>query len=444
MRLLDPQSEIKTIISLLDNGNNEVQSTLLSKLAQEHFAFDQMNLCFKLITAIAATSSIPNLHLFLLHPQLPQEAKDILQTTALETVRSPEQALELIGILEYWRKLRRSYELTTTLAAKMKGETPPEINDMLGEIEKALGDLRTVDDAKKTWHVGLGYNSEELIKGIMSVEKPKLIPSTFNNFDSKTGGFGSQDFFVVASHAKGGKSIMSLNMCVNMYLKFNLNIIMFSLEMRAWEVTERIMACLTGIEHGRFRQRLLNDVERRLAEKSWRDFNEHGLKNNCRFTLKDTTSLTVPEFKLECKNRGYDVACIDYINLMRIPNQKGTMQDWERISVLGRDLKEATKECNLMIMAPTQMNDDGQLRYSKALLEHANTVWTWTSKDEETRATHQLKINQPVVRGWAPFQFMLREDFERCQVFDGAMTVQDEEDFVKDRKDKMKKMYNDD
>lgn len=448
MKMVNPEAETKAILSLLcvqkdvaDNVQKDIQSNLLSSLNKEHFGFDQMNICFSILSSIASSSTIPSLEIFVQYPQLTQEAKDILENPNATPVRTVEEAKDLINILEYWRKFRRCYELALTISGKMKGETPPEIIDLSTEIEKTLSELRTAEEAKKTWHIGHGHNSDELINNMLSEEKPRLIKSTFNNFDSKVGGFGSQDLFILASHAKGGKSIMALNMCLQMYFQSNLNVIMFSLEMRAWEVMERVMAALTGIEHSKFRQKNLSPTEQDIVRKAWERFEKHGKDNNCRFTLKDTTSLTVAEFKLECKNRGYQVACIDYINLMKIPGQKKEIQDWERISVLGRDLKEATKECDMMIMAPTQMNDDGGLRYSKALLEHANTVWRWHSKDEATRISHQIKIIQEVVRGWAPFPFMVREDFERCQVFDGAAYVPDDEP-AKVR-DQMKKMYSD-
>lgn len=442
MKILNAESEIKAILSLL-SCNSDIQSTFISKLSKEHFAFDQMHLCFELLAKAAAVDTLPSLDIFLQNPQLSQESKDILQNPSTGHVGDLDDAEELIKVLEYWRKVRGCYQLALTLTGKLKADSPPDMGEMVGDIEKALGSLRTVDDAKKTWHMGMGHNSDELIENMLSEEKPKLIGSTFNNFDSKTGGFGTQDLVILASHAKGGKSIVALNMLINMYLQQNLNVIMFSLEMRAWEVQERVMSCLTGIEHSCFRQKQLAPYERQRAREAWDNFRAHGENNNCRFTLKDTTSLSVPEFKLEVKNRGYQVACIDYINLMSITGQKTQPPDWERISILGKELKQATKECDLLIMAPTQMNDDGGLRYSKALLEHANTVWRWHSNDEQSRLTHQIKVIQQVVRGWAPFPFMVREDFERCQVFDGAAVVRENEPTEGGTK-KMKNMYNKD
>jgi replicative DNA helicase len=440
LRIFNAESEIKAIISILV-CDRDIQGTFISKLSKDHFAFDQMHLCFELISKAVATDNVPSLDIFLQNPQLTQESKDILQNPSTGPIGTIDDAEELIKVLEYWRKIRGCYQLALTLSGKLKSETPPDMTDLIGEIEKSLSNLRTSEDSKKTWHIGMGHNSEELIENMLNEEKPKLIASTFNNFDSKVGGFGSQDLVILASHAKGGKSIVALNMLINMYLHQNLNVIMFSLEMRAWEVQERIMSCLTGIEHSSFRQKQLHPHEKTKARLKWDEFRNHGEKANCRFTLKDTTSLSVPEFKLEVKNRGYQVACIDYINLMSLPGQKANTQDWERISILGKELKQATKECDMLIMAPTQMNDDGGLRYSKALLEHANTVWRWHSNDEQTRISHQIKVIQQVVRGWAPFPFMMREDFERCQVFDGSLVVPEAD--PAQSKQKRKSMYED-
>tara|TARA_Y100000816_G_C26016954_1_gene531902 strand:- start:723 stop:1130 length:408 start_codon:yes stop_codon:yes gene_type:complete len=111
----------------------------------------------------------------------------------------------------------------------------------------------------------------------------------------------------------------------------------------------------------------------------------------------------------------YDVVIIDYLNLLIDPTNNP--QEWLRLGNFARDLKLVTKEIDSLIIAPTQMNMDGEIRYSKAIKEHANTVWTWVYGEEE-QGTHTLTINQPAVRGWSPFKFQLKEDFARMEVRD--------------------------
>jgi len=132
---------------------------------------------------------------------------------------------------------------------------------------------------------------------------------------------------------------------------------------------------------------------------------------------------------------GYAVVVIDYLNLLIDPNNND--QEWLRLGNFARDLKIMTKEIDALVIAPTQMNMDGEIRYSKAIKEHANTVWTWVYGEEEV-GTHIITINQPAVRGWSPFKFQLKEDFERMSIKDHIGGDFDSDDFTTIRNETMR------
>jgi len=437
------EAEVQAMVSMLSSPSDEVKNALINKINKDHFAYADMITAFEVFDKVIKQSThLPTLETFTQTPEITPSVVDALKTTNVEVITKLDDAKHLITILEYYRKVRRSLELAMTIVAKTKpAEAKPEMSDIVLDVEKALSSLNQGTAEQKITHFGMGHNADHLIENLLNGEQPKLIPSTFINFDIKVGGFGCTDFVILASHAKGGKSITALNMIKNQYLLHNLNVALVSMEMKEEEVVERLLSSLTGIEHHKIRTRTFNKLEAEKLRFEWKRFEEHGKKNNCRFTIWDTVpGLTTQEIKLEFKSRGYDVICIDYINLMGTSDKK--LADWERLSVLGRELKQLTKELTALVIAPTQMNDDGDVRYSKALKEHANTIWRWFYKEEQ-RATHQIRVDQLVVRGWEAFPFMLREDFNRSQIMDGASTVPEKEEGNK-RKEELKKMYKDD
>lgn len=441
MKILNPEAEVQAIISLLQSPD-DIKHLLISKLKTEHFAYDQMNIAFRVIDKLLKSSAaLPTSETFLKTPDLPKETADILANPIANAISSKDDAKHIVTILEYYKKIRKCYEMTLLLSNKMKNEEAPSIDDITTDIEKTLNDLHSSESLEKFHNIGKGHDADGLMTSLFSEDKPKLIPSTFKNFDSKVGGFGSQDFVILASHAKGGKSLTALNMLINMYYEENLNVILISMEMKDEEVRDRLISSITGIEHTKIRLKQLSPMELKIINEKWKMFKEHGMYNNCRFTIWDTSpGLTIPEMKLKLKNRGYDVICVDYINLMGIAEKN--KPDWEKLSILGRDLKQATKELDGLILAPTQMNADGDVRYSKALKEHANTIWRWFFNDE-ARATHQIRVDQLVVRGWGAFPFMLREDFERSKIEDGPSFVPGTEEET-NHKENLTRMYNDD
>jgi replicative DNA helicase len=436
------EAEVQAMLSVLQSPD-EVKNTLVSLLTEEHFAYDQMVLSFDVYSKlIKKTTQLPSMETFMQSPGVTAEAIEALKLQGVSPITKVDDAHHLVGVLNYYRKARKALELAMTITAKMKpADALPNMDDLVLDMEKALTSMNQGANEQKIIHIGKGHNSDYLLEELLNGEQPKLIPSTFTNFDIKVGGFGCTDFVILASHAKGGKSLTSLNMIVNQYRLHNLNVVLVSMEMRDFEVRDRLMSLLTGIEHTKIRTKTLNKLEQEKCRVEWQRFKEHGEKNNCRFTIWDTVpGLTTAEVKLHLKNRGYDVICIDYINLMEAA-ERG-LPDWQRLSVLGRELKQATKELTALIIAPTQMNDDGDVRYSKALKEHANTIWRWFYKEEQ-RATHLIRVDQLVVRGWEAFPFMLREDMSRSLIMDGP-TVVPEKEQGNNRKEELKRMYKED
>lgn len=430
------------MVSVLTCTDNEVKKILVSKLSPDHFAYDQMVLAFEIYQkTIKQGDHLPTMETFLQAPEMTAECAEVLRGATVAPVTNADDAKHLLSVLDYYRKARKALELAMTISAQMKApDAVPDMDKLTLTIEKTLSHLNNTENEQRIIHIGKGHNADYLMDDLFNGKQPKLIPSCFTNFDIKVGGFGANDLVILASHMKGGKSIMALNMIKNQYLLHNLNVAIVSMEMQDIEVRDRLLACLTGIEVGKFRQKTLNKLEQRQCEEAWDRFKAHGVDNGCRFTIWDgVPGIKSSEIKLEFKNRGYDVICIDYLNLMEAAETG--LPDWQRLSVIARELKQLTKELNTMILSPTQMGEDGDVRYSKAIKEHANTVWTWFFKEEQ-KATHLIRVDQPIVRGWEGFPFMLREDFRRSQIMDGPTVVPEREE-GNSRKESLKKMYED-
>lgn len=418
MKVIRPKAEIRTILSLLTSPY-EVKVELLNGLSLDHFGYRPMNQAYAVVTAIISKSAmeLPSAETFLEHPDLSVEAADILRAPTVNPLKKVDDAKHMIQILEHYRQIRRFYTFARESALNLKKSEKVDVEALLGEIEQTLSDMRSDNHDAPLYHVGRGAEekADELMEEVFSSDMPRLIPSGFSGFDTKTGGFGANDLVVLASHAKGGKSIIALNMTANMYLSGDLDVCYIPLEMSKQETAERLISFLSGVEHNKIRTKTTSTLDLEAMHKAWRRFKRHGAKHDCRFTVWPTAALTTSSLKMRLKPFKYSVIVIDYINLMIDPTNN--TQEWQKLGNFARELKLLTKDMNVLIVAPTQMNMDGEIRYAKAIKEHANTVWSWFY-GEEQQGTHILTINQPAVRGWAPFSFHLREDFERMKVHD--------------------------
>ena len=419
MKILRPKAEEKAVLSILQ-GSPKVKVELMGALSADHFGYTPTHEAFRVIEKMMVTSSLdlPSMETFLSHPDLDQDTVELLSSPSVSPIRRVDDAKRLVEVLDHYRIVRRFYTFSQDSLARMEEERKADLTALTDDMEECLSDMRSDVGEVPLYHAGRGVkdaDADVLMQEVFDNNPVNLIPSSFNNFDSRTGGFGATDLFIPASHKKGGKSIMTLNMAYNMY-RSGQSVVYIPLEMNKEETAGRMISMLSGVEHSKIRTKSTTAVEYSKMSKAWKRFKMRGKKNKCRFTVWPVSHTSVGHLRIKLKPFRYNVIVIDYINLLDHPNA-AKMQDWQKLNELARELKLMTKDLNALIIAPTQMNEDGSLRYARGLAEHANTVWTWKYGEEE-QGTHILTIDQPAVRGWAPFKFYLMEDFSRMKVVD--------------------------
>lgn len=420
MKLIDADAEIQAIFSIL-TSYNDVKIELLNRLNSSYFGYDPMCLAFEIITNLTKKAlTLPSGETFLSTPEVSEEIKMLLTKATNCAVTTKDDTKHLINILDYYRKARLIYEFSSVAVTQLRGVEIADLEPIINKMESSLMNMRIANEDSRMSHFGLGApESDKYINSMVRKEVKSLIPSTFANFDKQVGGFGHSFLVFFASHAKGGKSTVALNMLVNQYLLHNLDVIYVSLEMTEEEVRDCISSKISGVEHGNIRKGVLTDAEIKNIQEAWKTFNDHGKANNCRFTIWCPSTISAVELRVNLKPLNYTVVCVDYINLMTT-TEKGLALH-EKLNTLGRELKQVAKDLNVLLVVPAQMNPDGDVRYSKSMREHANDIWAWFYGEEE-KSTGQITVKELVSRGWGDFSFKLDVDFAHKTVSDGAET----------------------
>ena len=421
----DIQVEAQVLYTLM-KGDEDVRTLLSSKLTADYFGTIILNPAFSIFRRLQSKSSAyPTLEIFLAQPDLTDEAKAwfIDPPNPLVRLESVDEVQDVVNLLNHYRKIRVSHEAVSLISKKLKGDFETKDDDfklidgITGDLEKAILKLRQSDtDATPRYHLGKSYNFDPILTNVLDKRKNDIIPSTFDNFDSRVKGFNLGDLVFLASRAKGGKSTVALNMLLRMYQRYKLNVQYISIEMNEEELGAKIWSNLTGIDHGKIRTKELTKEESTKVVEAQASFADHGETNNCSFDIWCPSQTTINEIYLRCKNLDYQVICVDYINLLS--GEEKNMSDWEKLSTFGKELKRIAKALKAVVLVPAQLNPkDGDLKYSKALKDHANNIWAWLYNEAE-EATHTIKVMQMVARGWAPFDFYLDADFEHGTVDD--------------------------
>ena len=199
------------------------------------------------------------------------------------------------------------------------------------------------------------------------------------------------------------------------------------LEMTEIESLARISANVSGMDITKILLKKLTNNERKKIFKSMMDYAQELKKNETRYTIfSPPEDMTAEEILLTLKPYGYRVVIIDYISLL-----KGVDSDdaWQQLGKVARFCKIWAKNNNMIVVLLAQVNQDGMLRYAKAIGEHANNFWSFVVT-EETREQGILPVKQMKARNQQMFNFelALKPEFMRVYDVDDAQVDSDLDD----------------
>jgi len=428
MRKFNSKAEVIAIKTILD-GKDALRNKLLTICWRDHFGYQPSLEVFDRISSLMqAGNELPSSIIFSTDPILSDSARALLAGDTLKAVHTEEDAQAIFRTLDEHRKVRHLLSAASQIADTYAGSGEAAAEEGLNVLETELVAARRSSEGIKMLHAGMGSNAEEKIKKILESSKPPLIRTGFKVFDTKTGGFARGNLVILASNYGGGKSVTGMQMALNMYYN-PARVALVTLEMDEDEYMERVLANVSGVQHDLLRRRAYSVTQKLKIYKAWKEFEDYGELNEARFTVFAQPGLSTGELLMYFKPLAPDVLIVDYLNLLDSP--KSGAQQWEELGATARQLKILGGQLNCVVVALTQMNEDMQVKYSRAIAEHANYVWMWRYTDDE-RATHIIRVIQHKARNAPLYDFYLSEDFATMSVnhHDGPAdyTLADEDD----------------
>lgn len=204
------------------------------------------------------------------------------------------------------------------------------------------------------------------------------VQTGFRSIDETTGGIFGNELIVLAARPSVGKTAFATNVLMNAATAGR-KCLMVSLEMKQWEIAQRLVSAEMDIENNHIRQGLVSEDEilnmRVLAE----DWENHHLQIWDPSTAK--ISQIVSKARVLKAMVGLDILCVDYIGLVDMGQRNATRA--EQVSEAARAFKGLAGELDIPVIVLAQINRQGegvrpslsQLKESGGLEEHANTVW---------------------------------------------------------------------
>lgn len=270
---------------------------------------------------------------------------------------------------------RRVIEACSGIAKLAFDERQP-VPDVIDKSQSLL--LSAVAGSARRQTVTLAEAAEQVYAEVDAVLEHQRVPGVSTGIsavDHMIGGMKPGRLYTFAGLPGTGKTTLMLNLLLNA-ARAGHTAAMFSCEMTEAEllsvcVSNRASMSLSAGDLVRLDARGKAEARARLAD---------ALQEvvNLPLILRSASGMTPAEFRFECKSlqltRGLKVAAADYIQIMR-PNINGKDTNREQeVSSIAWGLKETAMELGIAVLCGSQVNDDGQVRESRAIEQHTDSL----------------------------------------------------------------------
>jgi replicative DNA helicase len=183
----------------------------------------------------------------------------------------------------------------------------------------------------------------------------------FRDWDRLSHGLQGGDLVILAARPAMGKTSFALNVAVNAAARHGASVAVFSLEMPAEQLAQRLLSCEARIDLSSLRGGYLQEDEwPRLVQAS------DDLAKTKLF-LDDLPGATPTQIRAKCRRlkrrEGLDLVIIDYLQLMNAGTRMGSRE--QEISYISRSLKGLAKDLSCPVIALSQLNRGLESRTDK-------------------------------------------------------------------------------
>ena len=261
-----------------------------------------------------------------------------------------------------------------------------------------------------------------------------------NDFlDQHSGGFNPSDFILIGGYRGSGKSVVSANITANQWKMGNVGLY-FSIEMPGYEIYDRHLAILSGVDAGAVKNRTLSKADCQSianikqqffkdGEEVYNDYLMDGdfakfekllhtkpLQTDKQLIIVDNRSLTIADIDMhmhKCKAQYGDkfkVCVVDYINQITSHTVKDSQYDWIYQIELAKQLKNLARKYEVCVVSPYQIDKSGEARFSKGLLDAADAAFLLSAGQDH------IKFSTSKVRGFSAIDFASIMNWDTLQL----------------------------
>lgn len=434
-----------TLNKLISESNLEVWSKL--KLAFLDPAYSSV---YALISKhYAKYSAIPNFDEFEVIAR-ETSAEKMLATIRLADVADISAEVALDALVDLYTQ-NETIRLLDKFIDKLPIYDSAEIKENLASI------VLTLDEKTLTSEGVYAMNDICVFVRPEELAKHRVYLGLNNTFDSVLGGVARQELILIGGKRGSGKSVISSNIMNNQY-EAGFTSVYFTIEMIAHETLQRNTSILANVNHMSLKKNELTDAEmlsvvkaragqftdaQHLVDAFIKDRDPYKfeetlnkqctLKPNNQMIIIDNKALTLSNIDLhlgKIKSKfgdNFTVAVIDYLNQIVVEGT-GSQFDWQPQVIVSKKLKELARKYDIVIVSPYQIDDKGEARFAKGILDAADIALVLDANAKEDNA---ISFETTKIRGAKEMKFTSPMDWDTLRVSPHSIDTPVKEDKIK-------------
>ncbi|MPM73786.1 Replicative DNA helicase [bioreactor metagenome] len=265
-------------------------------------------------------------------------------------------------IVEEKSLLRNLIQTATGIVTK-GFEQGEEVQSILDDAERSI--LEVSEKRNRSGFLSIAEVLNSTIENIDQLaqnnEEITGLPTGYQGLDKMTAGFQAEELIIIAARPAVGKTAFALNIAQNVGTKTDRAVAIFSLEMGAESLVNRMLCAEGSIEASHLRTG-------QLSEEEWSNLIvAMGSLSRANIYIDDTPGIKISEIRAKCRKLAQEkgnlgLILIDYLQLIEGSGRENRQQE---VSDISRQLKKLAKELKVPVIALSQLSRGVEQRQDK-------------------------------------------------------------------------------
>ncbi|QQR82601.1 replicative DNA helicase [Candidatus Campbellbacteria bacterium] len=284
-----------------------------------------------------------------------------------------------------------------------------ELEELLDKAEKQIYNITSAPGTKKFIPISdvLADAFERLDKLQKSSGTLRGVPTGFPELDNKIAGLQKADLVILAARPSMGKTSLALDIARHSSIRYGKSVGIFSLEMSAQQLVDRMLASEAQVDAWRLRTGKLStdDEFERISDAT-------NKLSQAKIFIDDQAGNNILKMRSVARRlkseQGLDLIIVDYLQLM-VPSGKNRQQDnmVQQVTEISRSLKQLARELDVPVVALSQLSRAieqrrgrpqlSDLRDSGSIEQDADLVMFIHSEDRYKEAGERSNIVELII-----------------------------------------------